>query len=170
MKNNDVVKVLKVQADIEGENLTLLKDLSGRIYFLDSHETGGCNIAVGDIIYGWVVSETDKCGYIRCTIDGVLINDYIKNIPNLSVHDYVDMETHMKEDKPDALFLSMQMFKSDYKYNKWLKEDAISHTMLKTSKSIDERYRKFGTSNDTEVAIHRKAIMDSYLYATYPTM
>jgi len=161
----EVLKVMKVAADMKGEDMVVLHDLTGKVYFLDKNEPMR-NIEVGTILYTWVVSDKEKAGYVRITIDGMLINDYIKNIPNLRDQDYYVIADENK--RPDSLYFAAQMFNSDSDFKSKLKEKSFK--LGKYQSYVNEHYEKFRTNNLTERDIKRKAIVDSYLLSEIPLM
>jgi len=84
----DLIQVKRV-ANNKDNNKVIFKNKSGKIVHLDRKDTGNDylkeNLAIGDYTHVVLTTTTEYYDYAMATIDGVPINKFIENIPNITM-------------------------------------------------------------------------------------
>jgi len=98
----------------------VFKDKNGRIYLVDKNETITLDsLTLNTPHLVWVTCEKEKYGFIRLTVNGTLIHNYIRNgIGALDVDKLKDIQSTMR--RTDSHYLMMTVVNSDIRFKKEL--------------------------------------------------
>ena len=158
----EVLKIVTVVKSNKNKDELIFKDEKSKVYFIDRKNTNGYeNISLGDKVLVWVVKEYKKIGYVRLTIDGVPIPEYLTNMFGFSKEYYFNIHT-----VTDDIKLSNYMYNHDIDYNHFLSLGATSE-MSGDLLAVSNYYTNHGIDSELSECIHDLVVLHAYLLSKH---
>lgn len=157
----NVIKLCKLVKSTKNEGEFLFRDKDGRIYFIDKKGNSDLlkDLAVDVYHVVWVVKEAAKVGYVRVSVDGLSVPDFILGLVDLEVNDYLDM----KDAKyTDSVFFTNYMYNHDIKFNKYLAEEN-DEEQTDVEVGLFNQFDRIGFNDERSEWVVEKAKLDRYL-------
>lgn len=157
----NVVKLAKLVKSTKNEGEYLFRDRTGRIYFIDKKGNSDLlkDMAVDIYHVVWVVKEAERVGYVRVSIDGKSVPDYIISLVDLSVNDYLDTKDAKRN---DSVFFTNYMYNHDIDFNKYLAAD-IDNKQTDAEVGLFNHFDRIGKNSEWSEWITEKAVLDRYM-------
>jgi len=163
VKEFDVLRKVEAKKSFK-DGSVIFQDFNGRIMFIDKkHPEYYENINVGDILFVWVTKHLDKVSFVKLTIDGLFIKDYMVRLIGLTPLDY--KKTDHKESF-DITMLYNYLNNHDSNYKKFVVSvmNGNLHMVSNyTFTTLLSEIRYTIPSNDQEINYHQKLFIDGYL-------
>jgi len=160
-KRNAVVQKMRVCIGNNGME-RMLRNEEGKIYFLDQRFRDEQKHILEDNddkeILVWVLKDLEKIGFVRLDVTGVLLQDYVDTLKDLTMMYYRDVKHNSRKDEQ---YLHNDLYNKDTMFEEYQNMTPLDAT-TQAAQDLDAFYDKMGIN--TEIAEYRLSLSIAHSY------